>query len=135
MYLLDTNMLIYIINDKSAKLSQKLKTFKPLELSTCSIVVSELYFGVQKSRFKEQNLKSLEKILSFFSIYDFGVKEAKEYAKLRANLEQKRSLIGNMDMLIASSAMANNLILVTNNEKDFARIENLKIENWCKGLE
>ena len=87
MYLLDTNMLIYIINDKSAKLSQKLKTFKPLELSTCSIVVSELYFGVQKSRFKEQNLKSLEKILSFFSIYDFGVKEAKEYAKLRANLE------------------------------------------------
>lgn len=130
-YLLDTNILIYLINHNPKSVEEKIKTLKIGALSTCSIVVSELYFGVEKSKYKEQNQKALETILKSLVIYDFGIKEAKEYAKLRFELEQAKSLIGNMDMLIASCARANHLILVTNNEKEFTRIKGLKIENWA----
>ncbi len=129
-YLLDTNILIYLINHNPKSVKKKIESLKIGSLSTCSIVVSELYFGVEKSTYKEQNQKALELILKPLVIYDFGLKEAKEYAKLRFELEQSKSLIGNMDMLIASCARANNLILVTNNEKEFSRIKGLKIENW-----
>lgn len=101
-------------------------------LATCSIVASELYFGVEKSKFKTQNVIKLKNVLDFLVLFDFGLKEARCYAQIRATLESQRNLIGNMDMLIAATALANNLILVTNDEKDFKRIKNLKIENWTK---
>lgn len=129
-YLLDTNILIYLINHNPKSVKERIEKLKIGFLSTCSIVVSELYFGVEKSKFKEQNQKALEMILKPLVIYDFGLKEAKEYAKLRLELEQNKNLIGNMDMLIASCARANKLILVTNNEKEFLRIQGLKVENW-----
>lgn len=129
-YLLDTNILIYIINNNPPSIVQKFKSLKVGELATCSIVASELYFGVEKSTYKTENEKALSIMLQSLVLYDFGTKEAKEYAKIRAELERERKLIGNMDLLISAVARANHLILVTNNEKDFARVKDLEIQNW-----
>lgn len=131
-YLLDTNILIYLINEKPQSIAQKIMKCKLNELTTSSIVVSELLFGIEKSKHKENNLKALKKVLSFLTIYDFGYNEAKAYAIIRADLEQRRQLIGAMDMLIAATAMANKLVLVTNNQKEFDRIMGLSVENWAK---
>lgn len=129
-YLLDTNILIYLINHHPKSVKERIEKVKKACLSTCSIVVSELYFGVEKSKFKAHNQKALAMLLKPLVIYDFGLKEAQEYAKIRFELEQKKSLVANLDMLIASCARANELILVTNNEKEFLRIQGLKVENW-----
>lgn len=131
-YLLDSNILIYLINHNPPKVYEKIAKMQVGKLATCSIVASELFFGVEKSKFKEHNTQILNKILDFLILYDFGLKEAKIYAKIRAHLEKEKQLIGNMDMLISAVAMANELILVTNNEKEFARIAGLRIENWAR---
>ena len=101
-------------------------------MATCSIVASELFFGVEKSKFKAHNEKALHKMLDSLVIYDFGLKEARIYAEIRANLERDGQLIGNMDMLISAVALANGLILVSNNEREFNRITGLKVENWAQ---
>lgn len=130
-YLLDTNILIYLINHNPPKVFEKIATMEVGDLATCSIVASELFFGVEKSKFKAHNAKVLYQMLDSLVIYDFGLKEARIYAEIRANLESGGQLIGNMDMLISAVALANGLILVSNNEREFNRIAGLKVENWA----
>ena len=129
-YLLDTNILIYLINHNPPKVFEKIATMEVGDLATCSIVASELFFGVEKSKFKAHNAKVLSQMLDSLVIYDFGLKEARIYAEIWANLESGGQTIGNMDMLISAVALANELILVTNNEREFTRIAGLKVENW-----
>ncbi|WP_181882628.1 MULTISPECIES: type II toxin-antitoxin system VapC family toxin [unclassified Helicobacter] len=129
-YLLDTNTIIYAINKTHKSVLERIAKCDICEIATCSIVASELCFGVAKSTYKTQNEIALDKMLNNLVILDFGLKEAKAYGAIRAKQEQNRQLIGNMDMLIAAVAIANDLILVTNNEKDFSRIAELKLENW-----
>lgn len=131
-YLLDTNILIYLINHNPPKVFDKIATMQVGELATCSIVASELFFGVEKSKFKAHNAKALNQMLDSLVIYDFGLKEARIYAEIRAKLEREGQLIGNMDMLISAVALANELILVSNNEREFSRIARLKVENWAQ---
>ena len=130
-YLLDTNILIYVINHNPQKVFEKIATMQLGDLATCSIVVAELFFGTEKSKFKAHNAKMLNQMLESLVIYDFGLKEAQIYAQIRADLEQKGQIIGNMDMLISATALANELILVTNNEREFSQIAGLRIENWA----
>ena len=131
-YLLDTNILIYVINHNPQKVFEKIATMQIGDLATCSIVVGELFFGIEKSKFKAHNTKILNQMLESLVIYDFGLKEAQIYAQIRANLEQKGQIIGNMDMLISATALANELVLVTNNEREFSQIAGLRIENWTQ---
>ena len=67
-----------------------------------------------------------------FKFIDFNQNDAYEYGRIRQDLQSKGTIIGNMDILIGSQAVSRGLILVTNNEKEFKRIENLEIENWIK---
>lgn len=131
-YLLDTNILIYVINHNPQKVFEKIATMQLGDLATCSIVVGELFFGIEKSKFKAHNAKMLNQMLESLVIYDFGLKEAQIYAQIRADLEQKGQIIGNMDMLISATALANELVLVTNNEREFSCIDGLRIENWAQ---
>jgi tRNA(fMet)-specific endonuclease VapC len=92
--------------------------------------LAEMEFGVaNSSRALEAQTALLEFILSF-EILDFNSSAAAYYGKIRKELKDKGQMISDMDMLIAAIAMANELILVTNNEKEFHRISGLKIENW-----
>ena len=129
-YMLDTNICIYAIK-KQMPLLQKLLAKDPSELCISSITLSELLFGIEKSNMKESNRKKLMTFLTNIAILDYDSDAALEYAKLRNYLERMGQPIGAMDMLIAAHALSKDMILVTNNEKEFKRVDDLKLENWC----
>ncbi|MCE7067885.1 type II toxin-antitoxin system VapC family toxin [Dyadobacter sp. CY326] len=129
-YLLDTNIVAYIIKKRPVEVFNKLLSVQWEEVGISSIVLAELWFGVAKSQHKEQNRMALEHFLAPFTIIDFDTKAAETYALIRADLEAKGNIIGANDLLIAAHALSHELILVTNNMKEFERVENLKIENW-----
>lgn len=130
MRLLDTNICIYILKNKPAEVLSNFKKFEIGELKISSITVAELYFGAYNSKNIAKNLSIIEKFLIPFEIVNFDEKAAIEYAKIKSKLRKTGNIIGELDMQIASVAIAYDLILVTNNVKEFQRIEGLKFENW-----
>jgi len=132
MYMLDTNICIYLIKKKPTTVIEKFMEHKDKGIAISSITLAELLYGVNKSTFPEQNHLRLNQFLSFVDILEFGDASANCYGKIRTTLETKGQVIGPLDMLIASHALALDLILVTNNLKEFQRIPELKSENWCE---
>ena len=132
MYLLDTNICIYIIKKKPKEVFEKFKKFNIGDLKISSITYAELYFGAYNSEYIEKNLEVVKNFLVPFEIINFDEKAAREYAKIKADLKKKGNIIGELDMQISGVALSNTLILVTNNEKEFKRVKSLKIENWIK---
>ncbi len=128
--MLDTNICIYIIKNRPQKVKEKLKSFDIGDVGISSIVVSELMYGVYKSQHIEKNLQALNEFLLPFDIFEYDFKASIEYGKIRADLEKKGKVIGNMDMQIASHAKSLDVILVTNNTKKFERVNGLRLENW-----
>jgi tRNA(fMet)-specific endonuclease VapC len=131
-YLLDTNICIYIIKKRPASVLKKFESLSPGDVAISSITLAELYYGIMKSSDPRKNQEALDKFLIPLEILDFEYAATIEYGKIRADLEKKGTPIGSLDMLIASHAKSLNLTLVTNNEKEFERIPDLKIENWTK---
>ena len=129
-YLLDTNICIYIIKKKPEEVIKRFLKMKPDSIGISSITVSELYYGVAKSSKPDENTIALEQFILPLTILNFSKEDSIAYGRLRAKLEQKGKLIGAMDMLIAAQALNRDLILVTNNEREFKKIEGLSIENW-----
>lgn len=130
MYLLDTNICIFLKNKKSPNVLQKIKENKHLGIYISSITVAELQFGVYNSKYIERNRIALIKFLTPFSVLNFDDRDAEEFGKIRTTLKNEGKIIGAYDMLIAAQARAKNLILVTDNTKEFCRIKNLTIEDW-----
>jgi tRNA(fMet)-specific endonuclease VapC len=130
-YLLDTNICIYIIKQKPQIVFDKFKKIALGNIGISSISVAELFFGVMKSANIEKNSIALEQFLLPLEIIDFDSSAAIEYGEIRAILERKGTPIGSLDMLIAAHAKSQALIVVTNNEKEFNRVEGLKVENWA----
>lgn len=132
MYLLDTNICIFIKNKKPItvlkKLEQVIKKRERIYLS--SISVAELQYGVYNSQSIEKNRISLVEFLAPFEILDFDDTDAEIFGKIRAELKRHGKIIGPYDMLIAAQARSRGLILVTNNVDEFNRIEELKVEDW-----
>lgn len=129
-YLLDTNICIYTINKKPTSAVSKIRSNRPEEIAISTITIAELEYGVTKSLHPDQNRAALLEFLIPFSILDFDQIASLHYGQIRMSLESKGMPIGPMDLLLAAQAKSRNLILVTNNEKDFQRIDNLRIENW-----
>jgi len=130
MYLLDSNICIYIINQNPRSVVVKIKTFKPNQIKLSSISIGELEYGVSKSLNRERNRNALLDFSSCFDIVDFNDEDAEIFGIIRSDLERRGQVIGPYDMQIASQAISRDLILVTNNIKEFSRIPNLKLENW-----
>jgi tRNA(fMet)-specific endonuclease VapC len=131
-YLLDSNICIYIIKKDPPSVFEKFKTIPPHQIFISSISVAELQFGVAKSKYEEKNGQTLREFLSSFEIIDFGTMAAIEYGVIRNSLEKKGTPIGPLDTLIAAVAKSLDFTLVTNNEREFSRVDGLKIENWLK---
>lgn len=129
-YMLDTNICIYLIKQKPAVVLERFKQTDISEISISSITLSELFYGVSKSSKPEQNLMALTQFAAPLEIMSFGGEAAQCYGDLRAHLEIQGTPIGSLDMLIAAHAISLSITLVTNNEKEFNRVPNLKIENW-----
>ena len=131
-YLLDTNICIYIINKKPASVIKRIQTKQPEQIAISTITQAELEYGIARSRNVDQNRIALLEFLFPFLLIDFDQMAAVQYGLIRASLESRGKPIGSMDMLLAAQARSRDLILVTNNEKEFHRIEGLKLENWVK---
>jgi len=131
-YILDTNICIYIIKKKPEDVIKHFLKMKPDSIGISNITISELYYGVAKSSKPNENTVALEQFLFSLIEIDFNKIDAIAYGTIRAQLEKEGKIIGAMDLLVASQAISRNLILVTNNEKEFNRIKNLQIENWTK---
>ncbi|WP_439557962.1 type II toxin-antitoxin system tRNA(fMet)-specific endonuclease VapC [Dyadobacter sp.] len=129
-YLLDTNIVAYIIKKRPIEVLHKLQTLDWKEIAISSIVVAELWYGVEKSQLKEQNKAALEAFLRPFTVIDFDTPAAEAYASIRADLESNGKVIGANDLLISAHALSHGLILVTNNVREFERVGGLQIENW-----
>jgi tRNA(fMet)-specific endonuclease VapC len=129
-YLLDTNICIYIINQKPESVYQKFKKVKLENIFISAITEFELNYGVQKSLHHKKNTTVLGEFLSYLNIIPFGSDSSKIAARIRVESEKQGKPIGPFDLLIASEAINQGLTLVTNNEKEFRRVKSLRIVNW-----
>ncbi len=130
LFMLDTNICIYIIKNHPSAVIDRMKQFAPSDLVISSITVCELEYGVSKSTNPEKNRQSLAKFLTPFEIAPFHEDAASHYGEIRTHLERIGKTIGAMDMLIAAHARSLSLTLVANNLKEFERVPALRVENW-----
>lgn len=130
-YMLDTNICIYAIKRRPEAVIRKFLEHDPDELCISAITYAELMHGVEKSQAREKNWIALTLFLSPITVLAFNGIAAEEYGRVRAELEKKGAPIGPMDMLIAGHARAEGLILVTNNTREFERVEGLTVEDWA----
>ena len=130
MFMLDTNICIYVLKNHSDKLRHKFNATQGLGIST--IVYAELCYGIENSDSpkKAQRWQQLELFTQNLNITDWSKEAAKHYGSIRAVLKQQGTLIGNNDLLIAAHALSLNAILVTNNVREFNRVPDLSVENW-----
>jgi len=130
-YLLDTNICIYIRQKKPVEISRRFEKLRPTEAAISIVTYGELLYGAEKSTHRSAALERLRELVSLLPVLPLGEAVGQAYGKIRADLEFRGELIGNNDLWIAAHAMADELILVTNNEKEFKRVRGLQIQNWA----
>jgi tRNA(fMet)-specific endonuclease VapC len=126
---IDSDILIYFLKGQQ-EIVDKLSACPIEHLFTTRINVAELLYGVFNSVKVEQNLAKVTAFLTNFHILEFDQKASLFFAQEKARLKQDGNLIADMDLMIASIALANDFALVTHNHKHFNRIKQLKIERW-----
>ena len=129
-YMLDTNICIFIMKDKTNVVNKYLE-YKHLGISLSVMTLAELQHGVAGSMYIEKSAKNLTDFLTGFEVLDFDSYAAVEYGKICADLYKKGTPIGTMDMLIGAHAKSAGLTLVTNNIREFSRIKGLMLEDWA----
>jgi len=130
MYLLDTNICIYIINKRSENIISIFENMNQCEIKISAVTVAELEYGASKSQYQDRNRRALLGFVLPFEILTFDDYDAEMFGLLRAYLEKKGQIIEPYDMQIAAQALCKRLILVTNNVREFERIPELRVENW-----
>ena len=128
-FILDTNIAIYVIKHRPIG---ALEIFNRHAGQMCisSITLAELYHGVEKSAKPDHNLRQLEDFVSRLDVLEYGSKAASHYGDIRSVLERKGTTIGVNDLHIAGHARSEGLTLVTNNLREFERVEGLRLDNW-----
>ena len=131
-YLLDTDICSYAIKRKQPELLRKIRTaLENEDIAISAITRGELLYGLELVPNATSLHIAVHAFLGYLPCLEWPVSAADHYGKLRAEQKTKGAPVGYMDTLIACHALAENLILVTNNERDFSRIPGLKIENWA----
>jgi tRNA(fMet)-specific endonuclease VapC len=131
-YLLDTNICIYIRRERPADVLAKFQLLAPGSTAISVITYGELAYGVRKSGNPEQAWRVMEQLMSVIPPLPMTAEAAKIYGDIREDLSRSGEIIGNNDLWIAAHAVSLGLTLVTNNEREFSRVKNLRIENWAK---
>lgn len=128
-FMLDTNIAIYVIKHRPQEVRTTFNQHAG-RLCVSAITAAELYFGVEKSAMAEKNLIAVEDFLSRLQVLPYGEKAAAHFGNIKACLARIGKPIGENDAHIAAHARSEGLILVSNNVKEFARVEGLRVENW-----
>jgi len=131
-YLLDTNICVLLIRQKSQTVLQKLTQHPFTDIAVSAITVAELQYGVAKSAHPAQNQQALDHFLLPLTILPFDDEVATMYGEIRVYLEAQGTPIGAIDTLLAAQAVSHKLIFVTNNVREFARVPGLTVEDWTK---
>ena len=129
-YLLDTNTCIRFINGRAPQIRQKMLMIDDADIGMSTIVQAEMFAGSAKSQTPERSRQIQQEFFKRFTIVPFDEKSAMVYGDIRASLEIQGIPIGGNDMLIAATAIANDLILVSHNIREFGRVAGLTIEDW-----
>lgn len=129
-YLLDTNICIYITKQKPISVLHRFEKLTVGMVAMSAITYGELCYGSEKSTKPKQAHHTLETLTGIIPSLPIPTEAAKYYGHIRYYLAKKGKIIGNNDLWIAAHAMALDIILVTNNIKEFQRVPKLKIENW-----
>ena len=129
-FMLDTNICIYIIRQKPINVINQFRQTQISDVGISSITLSELEYGVRKSAKPEQNQFALAQFLAPLEILSYDDIAAHYYGNIRIYLEKQGTPIGSLDMLIAAHSLSLACTLITNNEKEFIRVPNLKVTNW-----
>jgi len=129
-YLLDTNICIYLIKERPPEVLARFQQIQMKQIYIPTIVIFELYYGIEKNNSQKRNLVALEKFIAPFSVVDFTMDAAKKAAQIRSDLVKQGKPIGAYDLQIAACALALNMTLLTNNTREFERVHGLKLENW-----
>jgi tRNA(fMet)-specific endonuclease VapC len=129
-YLLDTNICIYIRQRRSQALQDRFEGLTAGEAAISIITYGELHFGAEKSAEPELARQKLRNLVTALPVLPLPVEAGAHYGAVRAFLERRGEPIGGNDLWIAAHALAAQLILVTNNEREFRRVPHLNVENW-----
>lgn len=128
-FLLDTNILIALSKQRTG-LADRLEGIPAEAVLLSSVVVAEIEYGIAKSRRRAHNRKVFDALLSGFRVLAFDAAAAGLYGPIRADLERRGRLIGPYDLMIAAQAKSIDVVLVTDNVREFRRVDGLKIVNW-----
>ncbi len=131
-YLLDTHTCIYLMKNEPQSVRSAFAKLSVNDVGISTMTLSELWYGVEHSRHREENGKLLKIFISPLVIAHYGESAAEHYGVIRAHLRKKGMMIGNMDLLIAAHAKALDVTLVTNNVREFRRVPGLKVANWVR---
>ena len=129
-YLLDTNICIYLIKKRPPEVFQRFQQLQLKQLHIPTITVFELYYRIEKNNSQKRNLLALENFIALLTVVDFNLEAAKNAAQIRSTLQNKGMPIAPYDTQIAAIALSLNMVLLTNNTREFERVDGLKLENW-----
>jgi tRNA(fMet)-specific endonuclease VapC len=127
-YLLDTNVVIGLLNDTTSKTARRARQERPGDLAVSAIVAHELFYGAFRSRRATENAALIDALQ--FIVLEYDKEDARQAGQVRALLASKGMPIGPYDVLIAGQAVARDIILVTHNTQEFERVPGLKLEDW-----
>lgn len=130
-YLLDTNICIYIAKDNPQTVRERFSQHTTDELVMSVVTLGELRFCAEKSLSREQVIAVINQLKSNMCIAPLTESVGEHYGQIRATLQRRGELIGNNDLWLAAHARAEGWVLVTNNEREFVRVDGLQIENWA----
>ena len=128
--MLDTNICIYIIKQRPHSVLQRFSSFQVGDIGISTIALAELEYGATQSAQPKRNREALGEFISALDVAAFDRPATEAYGKIRAALGKKGRPIGAMDLLIAAHALSLGVQLVTNNEREFKQVPELKVENW-----
>ncbi len=129
-YMMDTDTCIYLKNRRPPEITERFRTLQWGDVVISVITFGELYNGALKSREADAALNNINRLRERLPVQPLPIEAAKTYATIRSSLEKQGNIIGGNDLWIAAHALALNLIVITNNTKEFNRVENLNVENW-----
>ena len=130
-YMLDTNIVAYAKNNRPEVVYERMSRFDPEDLCVSVITLAELEYGVFNSSNPERNKVALTLFLANIEVVPFDDDAAVEYGRIRADLKRKGTPIGANDLMIAAHAKSLGVTLVTNNTREFERVEGLMLEDWA----
>lgn len=133
MFLLDTNVCIQYLRGRSSNLMKNLHSHQPEQITVCSIVKAEMYFGAMKSHDPAKTLLQQDIFLQRFESLPFDDRAARYFGEIRADLSRQGMPIGPYDLQIAAIALANGCTLVTHHISEFSRVKGLALEDWEGG--